>query len=204
LKNQENFTTLFKILNSLNRHSMADVDLGSLLRRVREARGLSQRQLAKRAGISNATISLIESNAVNPSVGALKRVLDAVPIGLAEFFALDTGPARQVFYKAEELMEIGRGAVSYRQVGTDLRGRALQMLAERYAPGADSGKVLLQHQGEECGIVIRGQLEVTVGSDKRVLKPGDAYYFESREPHRFRNVGAEPCELVTACTPPSF
>jgi transcriptional regulator with XRE-family HTH domain len=183
---------------------MRDVDLGSLLRRVREERGLSQRQLAKRAGISNATISLIESNTVNPSVGALKRVLDAVPIGLSEFFALEGSGARRVFYRSAELMEIGRGPVSYRQVGTDLRGRALQMLAERYAPGADSGKILLQHQGEECGIVIRGQLEVTVGSDKAVLGPGDAYSFDSREPHRFRNIGSEPCELVTACTPPSF
>src|SRR5262245_59873617 len=122
---------------------MAVVDLGSMLRRVRESRGLSQRQLAKRAGISNATITMIESNAVNPSVGALKRVLDAIPIGLAEFFALDQSRSRQVFYRAEELIEIGRGRVSYRQVGTDLRGRALQMLAERYEPGADSGKVLL-------------------------------------------------------------
>lgn len=183
---------------------MAAVDLGSLLRRVREGRGLSQRQLAKRAGISNATISLIELNAVNPSVGALKRVLDAVPIGLSEFFALESGTPRKVFYRAEELMEIGRGPVSYRQVGTDLRGRSLQMLAERYQPGADSGKILLQHQGEECGLVIRGELEVTVGSEKAVLGPGDAYAFDSREPHRFRNVGSEPCELVTACTPPSF
>jgi transcriptional regulator with XRE-family HTH domain len=183
---------------------MPDVDLGSLLRRVREARGLSQRQLAKRAGISNATISLMESNAVNPSVGALKRVLDAVPIGLSEFFALDSSQSRKVFYRQDELMEIGRGRVSYRQVGSDLRGRALQMLAERYAPGADSGKVLLNHQGEECGIVLRGQLEVTVGEDKTVLGPGDAYYFDSREPHRFRNIGDEPCELVSACTPPSF
>jgi len=183
---------------------MPDVDLGALLRRVREQRGLSQRQLAKRAGISNATISLMESNAVNPSVGALKRVLDAVPIGLAEFFALDSGQGRKVFYRQDELMEIGRGRVSYRQVGSDLRGRALQMLAERYAPGADSGKVLLNHQGEECGIVLRGLLEVTVGEDKAVLGPGDAYYFDSREPHRFRNIGEEPCELVSACTPPSF
>ena len=183
---------------------MADVNIGSLLRQVREARGLSQRQLAKRAGISNATISLIESNAVNPSVGALKRVLDAVPIGLSEFFALDNARPRKVFYRTGELLEIGRGAVSYRQVGTDLRGRSLQMLAERYGPGADSGKILLRHQGEECGIVIKGHLEVTVGEDKAVLGPGDAYYFDSREPHRFRAVGAEGCELVTACTPPSF
>ncbi len=183
---------------------MQNVDLGSLLRRVREARGLSQRQLAKRAGISNATISLMESNAVNPSVGALKRVLDALPIGLAEFFALEANTGRKVFYRSDELMEIGRGRISYRQVGSDLRGRALQMLAEHYQPGADSGKVLLHHQGEECGIVIRGELEVTVGEDKTVLKPGDAYYFDSREPHRFRNIGEVPCELVTACTPPSF
>jgi len=183
---------------------MQNVDVGSLLRRVREARGLSQRQLAKLAGISNATISLMESNAVNPSLGALKRVLDAVPIGLAEFFALEANPARKVFYRSSELMEIGRGRISYRQVGSDLRGRALQMLAERYAPGADSGKVLLHHQGEECGIVLRGELEVTVGEDKTILGPGDAYYFDSREPHRFRNIGEEPCELVTACTPPSF
>lgn len=183
---------------------MGEVDLGALLRRVREARGLSQRQLAKRAGISNATISLMESNAVNPSVGALKRVLDAVPIGLSEFFALDGGPARKVFYRQDELMEIGRGRVSYRQVGSDLRGRTLQMLAERYAPGADSGKVPLNHQGEECAIVLRGQLEVTVGEEKAVLRAGDAYYFDSRVPHRFRNVGEEPCELISACTPPSF
>ena len=183
---------------------MPGVDLGSLLRRVREARGLSQRQLAKRAGISNATISLMESNAVNPSVGALKRVLDALPIGLAEFFALDESHTRKVFYRGDDLMEIGRGPVSYRQVGTDLRGRALQMLFERYASGADSGKIMLQHQGEECGIIIRGQLEVTVGADKAVLGPGDAYSFDSREPHRFRNVGDDFCELVSACTPPSF
>ena len=183
---------------------MTEVNLGSLLRRVREERGLSQRQLAKRAGISNATVSMIESNAVNPSVGALKRVLDAVPIGLSDFFAMDQAQTRRVFYRAGELTEIGRGRVSYRQVGADLRGRALQMLAERYAPGADSGKILLHHQGEECGIVIRGQLEVTVGGDWSVLGPGDAYYFDSREPHRFRNVGSEVCELVTTCTPPSF
>ena len=82
--------------------------------------------------------------------------------------------------------------------------RDLQMLAERKAPGADSGKVMLNHHGEDCGIVLRGQLEVTVGEDKTVLGPGDAYYFDSREPHRFRNIGDEPCELVSACTPPSF
>jgi len=43
-----------------------------------------------------------------------------------------------------------------------------------------------------------------VGEDVAVLGPGDAYYFDSREPHRFRNAGDTPCELISACTPPSF
>jgi mannose-6-phosphate isomerase-like protein (cupin superfamily) len=45
---------------------------------------------------------------------------------------------------------------------------------------------------------------VHVGDVTRLLGPGDAYYFESRRLHRFRNAGDEVCEVVSACTPPSF
>ena len=180
------------------------MDVGERLRRVREARGVSQRELARRAGISNATISQIESNTINPSVGALKRILDAIPLALSDFFA-DVAPERdQVFFRAGDMMEIGRGGVSYRQVGRDLTGRALQIIRERYEPGAESGRIRLRHEGEEGGIVLSGQLEVIVAEQRAVLGPGDAYYFKSTEPHRFRNVGDRPCEVVSVCTPPSF
>ncbi|WP_052176307.1 cupin domain-containing protein [Paracoccus sanguinis] len=180
------------------------VDIGGRLRYLRMRHGLSQRELAKRAGVTNSTISLIESNGTNPSVGALKRILDGFPIGLAEFFAFEPDRPRKAFYQAEELTEIGKGAISYRQVGTDMFGRNLQILKECYQPGADTGKVPLVHEGEEGGVVISGRLEVTVDDERRILQPGDAYCFESRRPHRFRCVGAEPCEVVSACTPPTF
>jgi len=54
------------------------------------------------------------------------------------------------------------------------------------------------------GKVGLGQIEVTVNGQSRILGPGDAYYFDSRLPHRFRNPGDEECEIVSACTPPSF
>jgi transcriptional regulator with XRE-family HTH domain len=180
------------------------VDVGGRLRYVRERYNLSQRELAKRSGVPNSTISLIEANKVNPSIGALKRILDGVPIGLAEFFAIEPDKPRKIFYAAEELTEIGKGGISYRQVGENLVGRALQILKERYEPGADTGRVPLVHDGEEGGIIISGRLEVTVDSERRILGPGDAYYFESRRPHRFRCIGPVPCEVVSACTPPSF
>ena len=180
------------------------VDVGDRLRFVRLRNKLSQRDLAKRAGVTNSTVSLIESNRMNPSVGALKRILDGIPIGLAEFFALEPERPRKAFYRADELIEIGKGGISFRQVGDSLFGRALQILKERYEPGADTGRVPLVHDGEEGGIIISGRLEVTVDGERRILGPGDAYYFESRRPHHFRCVGPHPCELISACTPPTF
>ena len=180
------------------------VDVGARLRYIRTLHKLSQRELAKRAGVTNSAISLIESNQTNPSVGALKRILDGVPIGLAEFFALEPAQARKAFYREDELVEIGKGAISFRQVGEHLIGRSLQILKERYAPGADTGRVPLVHDGEEGGIVISGRLEVTVDEERKVLGPGDAYYFDSRRPHRFRCVGPDACDVVSACTPPTF
>jgi transcriptional regulator with XRE-family HTH domain len=65
------------------------IDVGGHLKAVRMMYGLSQRELAKRAGVTNGTISLIEQNRVSPSVSSLKKVLDGVPMSLADFFTLD-------------------------------------------------------------------------------------------------------------------
>ncbi|WP_022728270.1 cupin domain-containing protein [Fodinicurvata sediminis] len=181
-----------------------DPGVGQRLRNLRQMHDLSQRELAKRAGVSNAVISLIEQNKSSPSVGMLKRVLAGFPISLADFFSLGQTPRSRIFYRAEELFEIAGGDISYRQVGRDLRGRAMQVLHERYAPGADTGEALLRHDAEEAGVVIRGALDVTVGDQRQLLKEGEAFYFDSRVPHRFRNLGDETCEVITACTPPSF
>lgn len=178
--------------------------VGERLRHVRKLHGLSQRSLAKKAGIMNSTISLIESGQLNPSVGALKRILDAVPIGLTEFFSLEPATGEQVFFRSSELTEIGKGQISFRQVGGSSAGKTVQMLKEHYEPGSDTGRIPLVHEGEEAGIIISGRLEVTVDGERRILGPGDAYYFRSTRPHRFRCVGKAPCELISACSPPTF
>ena len=71
---------------------MSDFELGARLRAVRQMQGLSQRELAKRAGVSNAIISLIEQNRTSPSVGLLKKVLAGVPMSLADFFIGELTP----------------------------------------------------------------------------------------------------------------
>lgn len=183
------------------------MDIGQKLRTIRKKHGLSQRELAARAGLTNGTISLIEQNRTSPSVASLKSLLDAIPISMAEFFSTfedDTGP--KVFYRASEFTEIAPtsdGKVSLRQLAKS-EHHALQVLHETYPPGADTGPEYLSHDGEEAGIVIKGKIEVTVDGHVAILNAGDGYIFDSRLPHRFRNCGTEVCEVVSACTPPSF
>lgn len=178
--------------------------LGLRLKTLRQRRGLSQRQLAQIAGVSNATVSLIEHGRTDPSMGLLRKILDSLGMSFAEFFASHTQTNEKYFYARDELSEIGSGPISYLQVGSDLSDGQLQILYERYKPGADTGQSMLSHDAEEGGIVLQGRLEVTVGEQVQVLTTGDAYRFNSRLPHRFRNTGNEECIVVSACTPPSF
>jgi len=181
-----------------------DQEIGARLRKLREQLGLSQRQLARQSGVANATISQVEAGKINPTVSMLKKILAGIPLSLGEFFADDLQPQGRKFFRADELIEIAEGGVSYRQVGARLANKSIQLLQERYQPGAGTGRHELTHEGEECGIVLTGRLEVTVGDEVAILGQGDAYYFKSNLPHQFRNVGNEPCELITACSPPSF
>jgi transcriptional regulator with XRE-family HTH domain len=181
-----------------------DLDLGLRIRLVREQHSLSQRELARRSGVSNTIVSMIEQNRANPSVGLLKRILDGVPMSLADFFSMEAPQTQDVFFRRDQLFVLTDGPVKLLQVGRNLRNRRLQVLHEHFAPGADSGDQLLQHEGEEGGIVVAGMLEVTVGDLSQALGPGDAYYFDSRIPHRMRNLGSEEAVVVSACTPPTF
>ncbi|MET1079365.1 MAG: cupin domain-containing protein [Pseudomonas sp.] len=182
------------------------MDVGARLQSIRKLKGLSQRELAKRAGVTNSTISMIEKNSVSPSISSLKKVLAGIPMSLVEFFSLEMEQDNptQVVYKATELIDISDGAVTMKLVGRAHPSRAIAFLSETYPAGADTGDAMLTHEGEEAGILLEGRLELIVGSETYILESGDSYYFESSKPHRFRNPFAEPARLISATTPANF
>lgn len=176
-------------------------DVGSRLRTLRTLRGISQRELAKRCGVTHSSLSLIEQGKVSPSVSSLKKILDAIPMSVGDFFTMDLENGRQVFYGREELADVGIGDIVYKLVGGDRRDRALSFMIETYPPGTDTGREMITHPGEEAGVILEGEIEITIGADTQRLGPGEAYYFETKLPHRFRNPGDAPCRLVSCATP---
>jgi transcriptional regulator with XRE-family HTH domain len=189
---------------------MKGFDVGARLKEVRIAAGFSQRRLASRASVPHGQISLVETNTSSPSVASLRKILGGVPMTLAEFFEPDRSPSNQVAFRNKDLLDLtsrintvtsGRARIALRQVG-DARTHNLQILHERYAPGADTGPTMLEHNAHEGGVVVSGSLELTVGADTHLLRTGDAYLFDSRKPHRFRNPGPRDAIVISACTPP--
>ena len=189
-----------------------DFDLGGRLRGIREARGLTQRELAKRGGVPHGMISMIERNQTNPSVSTLRKILEGIDMSMGEFFEPEILPSQlqRYFFTPAELIDLtghlGRSdggrpnrLVSIRQVG-DARRHGLQILHETYEPGADCD-MKLKHPVTTGGFVIAGEIELTVGSQKRVLKAGDSFLFDGLIHHRFRNLSDRPAILISASTP---
>ena len=179
-------------------------EVAERLRALRKRHGLSQRELAKQAGLTNGSVSLIEQGKVSPSVGSLKKLLDCFPVSLAEFFTMDVADSDDFVFRRDQQPDLGQGDLGLFLIGAGLPDRRLTVLREVMKPGTDTGPDMLTHAGEESGVIIQGVLELTVGERVERLRRGDGYYFASQIPHRFRNVGSSNLIIVSANTPPSF
>ncbi len=190
----------------------SEVDVGARLLAMRKAAKLSQRRLAERAGVPHAQISFIEQNKSSPSVSTLRKVLSGLGLTLADFFDKERTTSAGPFFGVDELVDLTSkipamgapnpfGEVTFRQIG-DARRHNLQILHEVYEKGGDTGDIMLEHFSTEGGFVLEGAIELTVGDQTRVLLPGESYLFDSRVPHRFRNVHDGRSVVISACTPP--
>jgi transcriptional regulator with XRE-family HTH domain len=176
--------------------------VGARLRSVREAAGLSQRELAKRAGVTSATISLVEQDSHAPSLASLHRILNAIPISMAEFFALPASRQNALFYEKGDLAVVSRGSADLRVLGSERRDKKLQLFSERYAPGADTGEELIVHNGETAAVVVQGSVELEVNGQRHKIHAGGGFQLFGKQPYRLFNTGKQTAIVVCACTPP--
>jgi transcriptional regulator with XRE-family HTH domain len=185
----------------------SETEIGPRLRGLRTGRGLSLRALADRSGVTAGALSLIENGRNSPSVSTLKKVLAALDLTLGDFFATErpAGAGPGCVIRSRHLVNLATSpGLRYLALPGPNEGRAIQILHEIYARGADTGPEPYSHAGEEAGFCIAGSIEVTVDGRSEVLQPGDAFYFPSELPHRWRNAGGASARMISACTPPTF
>ena len=187
--------------------------LGAKIREQRKARRLTLTEMAEQCDISPSFLSQIERDKANPSVATLKTIAKVFGVSLGSFFEEEedspVGPPQLAETVATVVRADHRKVLIYPGSGIrnellspDLK-RAIQLMWIVMPPGTDTGDFLV-HEGEECGIVLQGTVEISVGDERYILNAGDAIYHPSSVPHRSRNIGEVDVIMVGAITPPSF
>jgi transcriptional regulator with XRE-family HTH domain len=178
------------------------VDLGVRLKFVREQNGLSQRELAKRAGVPHSSISMIEQGQNSPSINSLIKILNGLPMSLAQFFASDLVLLAQHVYSEAELKRnettVGRGVFT-QKIPLPTNSTALSFQRVSYSASADTGETPLIVAKSKSGYVVKGNLELTVNAEVSRLNAGDAFSLSPQQPHRFRNFSSVEDCIVILC-----
>jgi transcriptional regulator with XRE-family HTH domain len=188
------------------------VSLGSELRQVRKARKLTLKQVALETGISTSHLSAIERGATNPSLEVVRGLADTLDIHPDWFFARrpGLGPMERAYvvrkrnrrdlntlYR-EDKDEIG---LTDALLSSSIGGRLLMGLAV-YEPHSERpGHTIYQHEGEQHGLVVDGELELQIGDECMTLRAGDSFSFPTDLLHNLWNRTDRPAQLVWAIAP---
>jgi transcriptional regulator with XRE-family HTH domain len=183
---------------------VTELQLGPRIRSLRQARKVTLRELAGRAGVTESFLSQVEREVTSPSIASVQRIARALDLGIAELF-VDEAPLGRVVRQAERrrIAYPGLGAIDeFLTAGRDGR---LQLILSTIEPGGGTGDEPYSHESdEEVVVVLEGRLELSVGDEHHVLEQGDTIAYASRQPHRNRNPGPDRAVVLFCATPPSY
>lgn len=184
--------------------SQQSVDFGTRLKTIREYNGLSQRELAKRAGVPHSSISMIEQGQNSPSINSLAKILGGIPMSIAHFFSCDLSLLKEQIFRADDLRAKQRNiSPSLTVQSIPLQNTLTSTRFERltYAASSDTGEASQYSIQALSGFVVSGSIELTLNAEVAVLVSGDAFSLGAMQPFRLRNLSANTeCVILTCNT----
>nr|WP_321464455.1 helix-turn-helix domain-containing protein [uncultured Desulfobulbus sp.] len=177
-------------------------DLGGRIKAVRQKQGLSQKELAQRAGVTPSSISQIEKNLISPSIPALFRLAEGLTVAVTTFFeGISVLQDRCVFSESEGgKMTFEKGAkgtiAGQRLLPPDIGDTVADPYLLRIEPGRKLTGHFFNHKGEEAGYLLRGALSLWVNGQRREAVKGDLIYLRKDVPEQWENNGEDTAELL--------
>jgi transcriptional regulator with XRE-family HTH domain len=183
--------------------------IGDRLREERTKVGISQRELARRLGLSASLISQLESGQSKPSVGTLYAIVTELNLSLDRVIRgddYDQSARAATEYNGTTSPLVHPGHRQAIELDSGVRWEELSATSEHgvdfllavYEVGGAStpDESLMRHQGREYGYVISGTLGIRIGFQEYELQPGDSIAFDSTQPHRLFNKGDVPVQAI--------
>jgi len=126
-------------------------------------------------------------------------------VKIIDFFLDNQDEEDEVVVRKDQRATIGfnMGYAVIESLVRNTENKRMQPHYNRIRPGGGSNGEYT-HEGEEFGIVLTGELELTVGDRVYYVKEGDSFYFPSTQPHGFYNKGESDTIVIWVASPPSF
>ncbi|MDA3851416.1 MAG: XRE family transcriptional regulator [Spirochaetaceae bacterium] len=178
---------------------------GERLRRVRERRKLTMKQVAAEVGVSESLISQIERDRVSPSLDTLLSMADVLQVDLDYLFEdYKKVPQVSIVRKNQRNSRV-QDQVCYEELSRfseqgDQHG--IEAFLITITQGEEKGDQEYGHPGRELGFLLKGKAELIYGKEEYKLEEGDSISFSSEIPHRLINTGKEELQALWVITPP--
>ena len=178
---------------------------GDKIRIVRERKGITLKEVAIKANVSESLVSQIERNKVSPSIDTLLAIVDALDIDL-EYLFKDYKKNKKVhIVRMDERNRLILKNVKYEQLSIltePSKEHSIEAISLEIQPGGEKGDIEYGHVGNELGIILEGKGELLYGTEVYELNEGDSVSFSSDIPHNLKNVGKKILKAIWVITPP--
>jgi transcriptional regulator with XRE-family HTH domain len=176
--------------------------LGPAVRRLRRGRGLTLEELAGEVGTSVAHLSRLESGGRQFSLEGLLRVAAALGVEADELLAAPEEPGPGTVVRGDEAPVYEGAGARLQPLVPDAGPEGIAAVRVIYPANRMVDDELHEHEGQEWLYMLKGRLRLTLGTERTVLEPGDAAFFDARLPHNFDVLSAEDAEvLMVSCVP---
>jgi transcriptional regulator with XRE-family HTH domain len=178
-----------------------DIAVGQRIRDLRRAGAMSLEAVAARTDLSIGFLSQIERGLSSPSLRVLATLADVLGVGIAGLFGAkeNEGAAPDAIVtreRARAKLNLWRTGISKQLLNPAGSEGRLNLFLVHMEPGGSTGDELYTHDGEEAGLVLEGEMKLTVDAESWTLKHGDSFRFASRRPHRFSNPSGDAKAVV--------
>ncbi len=181
-------------------------NLGQKVRQLRTDRDLTQKELARRGGLSHSALSKIENSQLSPTFETILRIADGLAIDVSELLS-SLGSARHRTRRTITRKGEGEDHESdnyvYRTLCNEITNkRMIPLVARIKAHSLKQFGTLMRHPGEEVIYVLEGKIELhTEHYATARLGPGDCAYLDSSMGHACVSTGEDDALVFWVSTP---
>ena len=177
------------------------LNVGESVKKIREKKGLSLQDISQRTGLQPELLTEIEKGEISPPLGAIIKLAKALEMKMGYFISGAENLAYTIVRKDERKLisrydskKSDKYGYEFSSLAPFKKDRHMEPFLVTLEPSDEEERST--HDGQEFIYVLEGTMEVHLGEEDHLLKPGDAIYYDSTVPHLVKCHGKDRTKIL--------